>query len=434
VFAVIDVETTGGHLYDDRITEIAIYVSDGTKLIKSFSSLVNPERKITPFVVKLTGISDEMVSTAPTFAIIAKEVLEHIEPHIFVAHNIGFDYSMVKREFKRIGIPFRATGVCTVQLSQRVFKNQASYSLGNLCQNLGITLNNRHRAFGDAEATAFLLHKIVEEKGLDYIVEHSNAYTQNIEFEGAVNQKMIDDLPEEPGIFRFLNDKNEILFIRASKNIFGEVSKFLLTEVYTSKFKDLFKSIASIDYSVYNSLIISELQEIEEIRKIKPLYNKSSITKDYPVGIYENKNLQQAAFVVERSSDNKSLWRFNNEKKAYSFLKKLSRENKIHPPGFPNNEGVINNYRELVEEVLVKDLYPMRNFFIIREVGFASTIYAIYVEDFCFRGFAEIDKEFYDGTLESLKESLKPCENNPFSQKALQRYLRKKKTVKIIPC
>ncbi len=132
MFAVIDVETTGGHLYDDRITEVAIYVTDGSKMIKSFSSLVNPERKITPFVVKLTGITDEMVSAAPTFSQIGQEILAHTENCIFVAHNIGFDYSMIKREFKRIGTPFRRSNVCTVQLSQRVFKNQPSYSLGNL--------------------------------------------------------------------------------------------------------------------------------------------------------------------------------------------------------------------------------------------------------------------------------------------------------------
>lgn len=434
MFAVIDVETTGGHLYDDRITEIAIYVTDGKKLVKSFSSLVNPQRKITPFVVKLTGITDEMVSDAPLFADVAQEVLDMTEDCIFVAHNIGFDYSMVKREFKRIGIAFRRPNACTVQLSQRVFKNQPSYSLGNLTKNLGIELNNRHRAFGDAEATAFLLQKMIGEKGIDYVIDHSNANTQNIDFEGNVTQQMVDDLPEDPGVYKFLNEKNEVLFLRSAKNIFAEVSKFLLTDIKIERYKGLFAKTHVIEATVFNSVIVAELQEIESLRKIQPTYNKVSTFKKYPVGIYENKNQNDKAFYVERNPNGKALWRFLNEKRAHSFLKKFIKENRLNPPTFPNNNEVVNAYRDKVEAALVKELYPMRNFFIIREVSFANTIYAIYIEDFVYQGYAEIDKEFYDGKLDTIKENIIYCENNPFAQKALIRYLRKKKSVKILPC
>ncbi len=434
MFAVIDVETTGGHLYDDRITEVAIYVTDGYKMMKSFSSLVNPERKITPFVVKLTGITDEMVSTAPTFSQIGQEILAHTENCIFVAHNIGFDYSMIKREFKRIGIPFRRSNVCTVQLSQRVFKNQPSYSLGNLSKNLGIILENRHRAFGDAEATAILLHKIIEKKGIDYVIEHSNANTQNIEFEGALSQEMIDALPEDPGVFRFLNEKNEVLFLKSAKNIFAEVSKFLLNEIKHPRYDDLFKKIHSIDTQVFNSVIVAELQEIEEVRSIKPRYNKQSIAKAYPVGIYENKHENAPAFYIERNPNGKALWRFINEKRANNFLKRLTKDRRLSPPAFPNNKDVINRYRDRVEGALIDELYPMRTFFIVREVSFANTIYAIYIEDFSYIGYAEIDKEFYDGRIETLKENIVYRENNPYVQKSLKRYLRRKKSVKLIAC
>ena len=434
MFAVIDVETTGGHLYDDRITEVAIYVTDGTKLIKSFSSLVNPERKITPFVVKLTGITDEMVSTAPTFAEIAEEVLSYTEDCVFVAHNISFDYSMIKREFKRIGIPFRRPNACTVELSQRVFKNQPSYSLGNLTKNLGIKLSNRHRAFGDAQATAILLQMIIEEKGVSYILDHSNAHTQNIDFEGALTQEMIDALPEDPGVCRFLSAENEVLYVRASKNIFADVSKFLLNEIKQSRYEDLFKNIDSIDAQVFNSVIVAELQEIEDIRSIKPRYNKISAGKTYPVGIYENGHENSSALYVERNPNGKALWRFINEKRANNFLKKLRKERHLAPPSFPNNKEVINKYRSDVERALIAELYPIRTFFIIREVSFANTIYAIYIEDFSYIGYTEIDRDFYDGSIEALKENLIYCENNPFVLKTLQRYLKKKKSVKMIAC
>ncbi len=262
MFAVIDVETTGGHLYDDRITEIAIYKTDGYKLIDSFSSLINPQRKITPFVVKLTGINDDMVQSAPLFADVAEKILEITKDCIFVAHNIGFDYSMVKREFKRIGISFRRQNVCTVQLSQRVFKNQSSYSLGNLCKNLNISINNRHRAFGDAEATAILLKKILEAKGLDYVIEHSNAFSKNIKFNGFLTQEMIDVLPEDPGVFRFIDKKNQILYIGSAKNIFLEVTKQLKKLSESQNNERFFDKIHLIDTQVFNSVIIAKLQEI----------------------------------------------------------------------------------------------------------------------------------------------------------------------------
>lgn len=434
MFAVIDVETTGGHLYDDRITEVAIYVTDGKKLIKSFSSLVNPERKITPFVVKLTGITDEMVSTAPTFAEIAEEVLSYTKDCVFIAHNISFDYSMIKREFKRIGIPFRRSNACTVELSQRVFKNQPSYSLGNLTKNLGINLSNRHRAYGDAEATAILLQMIIEEKGESYILDHSNANTQNIDFEGSLTQEIVDALPEDPGVFRFVNAEKEVLYISAAKNIFAAVSKFLLSEIKHSRYVDLFKNTASIDVQVFNSVVVAELQEIEDIRSIKPKYNKISIAKTYPVGIYENRGENSSAFYVERNPNGKALWRFINEKRANSFLKKLNKERRLAPPSFPNHKEVIDKYRNDVEHALIEELYPMRTFFIIREVSFANTIYAIYIEDFSYIGYAEIDREFYDGRIETLKENIIYCENNPFVLKTLQRYLKRKKSVKLIAC
>ena len=341
---------------------------------------------------------------------------------------------MIKREFKRIGVPFRRSNACTVQLSQRVFKNQPSYSLGNLTKNLGINLSNRHRAFGDAEATAILLQMMIKEKGVAYILDHSSAYTQNIDFEGSLTQEMIDALPEDPGVFRFLSDENEVLYVRASKNMFADVSKFLLNEIKHSRYEDLFKNIDSIDAQVFNSVIVAELQEIEDIRNIKPKYNKISAAKTYPVGIYENRHENSSAFYVERNPNGKALWRFISEKRAHNFLKKLRKERHLAPPSFPNQKEVINKYRNDVEHALIEELYPMRTFFIIREVSFANTIYAIYIEDFSYIGYAEIDREFYDGSVETLKENLIYCENNPFVLKTLQRYLKKKKSVRLIAC
>ena len=208
----------------------------------------------------------------------------------------------------------------------------------------------------------------------------------------------------------------------------------MLNEIKHPRYDDLFKKIHSIDTQVFNSVIVAELQEIEEVRSIKPRYNKQSIAKPYPVGIYENKHENAPAFYIERNPNGKALWRFINEKRANNFLKRLTKDRRLSPPTFPNNKDVINRYRDRVEGALIDELYPMRTFFIIREVSFANTIYAIYIEDFSYIGYAEIDKEFYDGRIETLKENIVYCENNPYVQKSLKRYLRRKKSVKLIAC
>jgi DNA polymerase-3 subunit epsilon len=153
MYAIIDVETTGGSPSIDRIIEIAVIVYDGDTIIEQYSSLVNPRRNIDKYVTQLTGITDKMVSHAPFFEDIQEKVTQLTEGNIFVAHNVKFDYGMVRSEYKRIGIDFVRKHIDTVTLSQKILPGFSSYSLGSLCDSLGIIIENRHRALGDAEAT-----------------------------------------------------------------------------------------------------------------------------------------------------------------------------------------------------------------------------------------------------------------------------------------
>ncbi len=161
-----------------------------------------------------------------------------------------------------------------------------------------------------------------------------------------------------------------------------------------------------------------------------PAYNKASTYKKHPFGIFETNSKSSPAFYIERSSKGASLWRFSNERSAKRFLKKLLHDYKLN--SYLTGSDKAKEYRKRVENVLQKELYPYRNFFILREVSFANTIYAIYIQDYSYVGYAEIDKEFYDGKTETLKENIIYCENNPFVLKALKRYISKKKNLKII--
>ena len=161
MYAIVDIETTGGG-GTSRITEIAVFRHDGEKIVDVFHSLVNPEMYIPPFITRLTGIDNAMVQDSPTFYDIQDSVRALTKDAWFVAHNAKFDYGFIKREFGAMEEYFERDLLCTVQLSRKIFPGFKSYSLGNLCDSLQISLENRHRAHGDAAATVKLFELLLK--------------------------------------------------------------------------------------------------------------------------------------------------------------------------------------------------------------------------------------------------------------------------------
>jgi len=160
VYAVIDVETTGGTAGQDRVTEIGLVKLQYGREVARFTTLINPQRRIPPFIRKLTGITDAMVATAPCFSDIADELWQHLQGCIFVAHNVRFDYGFIRAELARCGYQLQLPQLCTVVQSRRYFPGLASYSLANLAGHFAIPLETHHRALADAVAAAELLLRI----------------------------------------------------------------------------------------------------------------------------------------------------------------------------------------------------------------------------------------------------------------------------------
>jgi DNA polymerase-3 subunit epsilon len=164
LYAIIDIETTGQSAANGKITEIAIFVHNGFQITDSFSSLINPECYIPGFITSLTGIDNEMVRDAPKFYEIARQIVEITHDKIFVAHNVSFDYKFIQEEFKRLGYDYQRKTMCTVRMGRKFLPGHKSYSLGKICDELGISINGRHRAAGDALATTKLFEIILERK------------------------------------------------------------------------------------------------------------------------------------------------------------------------------------------------------------------------------------------------------------------------------
>jgi len=161
MFSIVDVETTGGIGGPTRLTEVAVFRHDGRRVVDSFHSLLNPGCAIPPFIQKLTGITDELVVDAPTFADVAADIARVTENAVFVAHNAPFDYGFLQKEFNWLDQPFERPKLCTVWLSRRIFPGLPSYSLGKLCRSLEIPVSDRHRAHGDAAATVQLFELLL---------------------------------------------------------------------------------------------------------------------------------------------------------------------------------------------------------------------------------------------------------------------------------
>ena len=164
-FAIVDLETTGSPASSNGITEIAIVLHDGKKIEGKYETLINPGMPIPPYVANLTHISNEMVAKAPDFSVVANDILKILEGRVFVAHNVNFDYPFLQYFFQKEGINFQANKLCTLKLTRKAFPSFERYGLDFLCKAMEIDLINRHRAGGDAYATAIIFDKIINNNG-----------------------------------------------------------------------------------------------------------------------------------------------------------------------------------------------------------------------------------------------------------------------------
>lgn len=162
MYAIIDIETSGGNYKTGKITEVAIYKHDGYKIIDEYTTLINPETKIDWYVKKLTGIDNNLVKDSPKFYEVAKNILDITKGCVFIAHNVDFDYGFIRQEFKSLGYEFKRKKLCTVKLSRQLIPGKKSYSLGKLCKEIGIPIEDRHRAAGDALATVKLFELLLK--------------------------------------------------------------------------------------------------------------------------------------------------------------------------------------------------------------------------------------------------------------------------------
>ncbi|MEJ6777534.1 MAG: exonuclease domain-containing protein [Crocinitomicaceae bacterium] len=329
-FAIIDIETTGGSPKDSKVTEIAIYKHDGKEIIDEYSTLVNPEIPIPPFIVNLTGISEKMVKNAPKFFEIAKKLIEFTEGCIFVAHNVSFDYSVIRYEFNSLGFDYRRAHLCTVRSSRFIIPDHDSYSLGKLTKNLGIALIGRHRAGGDALATAKLFGLLYkkDQKSLEtFIQEELNPKRLHPN----LDIKALDEIPNKTGVYKFFNPENQLIYIGNSIDIKKSVEHHL-RNTKTNKSAKMQPEISRIEFELTGSELIALLLESEIIRQHQPVYNKSSHKNKISHGFYNY--IDKAGYTrffigLKSNTSGIPLASFMSKKDGDDFMAQVVKKNKL---------------------------------------------------------------------------------------------------------
>jgi DNA polymerase-3 subunit epsilon len=268
IYAIIDVESTGGKIEEDAIIDIAILRFDGHRIVDQFHSLVNPEREIQPFVTSLTGITPKMVQTAPKFYELAKRIVEITNDAVLVAHNTQFDYRILKEEFHRLGFDFKSATLCTVELAQRLLKDHESFKLDKLAKALGIPLSNRHRALGDAEATLSLL-KILREK--DPLNEAERLITRTIKESDTLpsHLEMVRTAADVPGVLQLFGKKDKLVYCAYTTSIKNTVETLLSAANYSKK--PLFRSVKKLSYEECPSKLLGLIKTYHYQKTQRPL-------------------------------------------------------------------------------------------------------------------------------------------------------------------
>ena len=458
VYAIVDLETTGGMAKRDKITEIGIVLYNGEEVIDSYQTLVNPGRSIPPEITRITSITNEMVASAPFFYEVAKNVVELTEGAIFVAHNVRFDYSFLKEEFSSLGYTFTKRQLCTVRLSRKAFPGLKSYSLGNLIRHFDIKVSARHRALDDALATTELLKNILSqdyaEQTIDQIV---NAGIKSSKLPKEISLEKLHALPEAPGVYYFHNTYGKVIYVGKSINIKKRVMQHFSKT--TQKAEKLARMVTEISTEETGNELLAMLLESHEIKALQPEVNRAQRTSEYPYFIHHYFDSNgYLNFAWEKSSiktrKNKHiLSHYGSKQGAISHLAGITNElslcqskTDLHGKEGPcflyktkmcygacDQEESSEDYNSRAEMGIdmLKRIFD-QNFFLTLDGRTQDEKGIVLVEEGHYKGYGYISIEDFNYGIEEIKEVIKYVPINPETNGIIRTYLHKFPFTKLI--
>lgn len=460
MFAIIDVETTGGTARWERITEIAIVLHDGEKVVDTFSTLLNPERSIPWNITQITGITDAMVSDAPRFFEVAKQIVQMTEDCIFVAHNVTFDYNFIREEFARLGFNYTRKQLCTVRLARKVFPGLASYSLSNLKNHFNIHAEKSHRALDDTLATTKLFELILaEQEGGGSIRGLVNQGVKETKLPQNITLERLHAVPESCGVYYLHDIRGEVIYVGKSLNIRKRLFEHFAD--MTPKGEKLRVGVADLSWEITGSELVALLHESAEIKRLQPPINRALRIRNYAGAIftYTDQNGYKCLAVGKRTEKNARkldlVAEYPKLDHAKSHLQSMVRSwelcfrlanldssekacfhysiKKCH--GACIGEESPEDYNERVALAMAEiDKRLSGSFFLIDRGRSEGEMALVGVQDGVYRGFGYVGADMGESTVEDLLECLKPLDSsNPDAARIIHYFMESKKGLKVVP-
>lgn len=325
LYAIVDIETTGGHASSNGITEIAIIVCDGNNIIEEYQTLINPEKEIPVFIESLTGISNKMVAEAPLFKEVAAKIYAILNNKIFIAHNVNFDYSFVNYHLIKEGYHLNCKKLCSVRLARKIFPGLPSYSLGKICRHFNINNISRHRAMGDALATTNLFFLMLENDRENKIEESLKSNSKEQILPPNLSREELLALPKTPGVYYFKDKSGKILYVGKAINLYKRVCSHFSNNNPGKKKQDFLRQIYSIHYQSCGTELMAIILETIEIKRLWPAQNKALKNAEAKFGlyVYEDQVGYLRLGVGKKAKFSKPFHSFCNLNDAYFILRKI---------------------------------------------------------------------------------------------------------------
>ncbi len=450
MFAIIDIETCGGKFEYRRghVIEICILIHDGLTVVDKFTTLINPQCYISPTFVRISGITNEMVEGAPTFAQVANKIWEMTEGKIFVAHNVGFDYGFIKEEFASFGAKFKRDTLCTVRLSRKLIPGKKSYSLGNLCESLGIENEARHRAEGDAVATAKLFDILMQIKSDHPVFKNKGVDELMVRRIDKIKKYILDKLPEECGVYYFLDQEQNIIYIGKSVNAYNRAMSHFNTK--EQKGRKMLNDLYNVDFVATGSELIALLLEAEEIKKHKPKYNRQRKADNFTHSIdwfKDEKGIINFKLVDYNESEN-ALMSFTSYFSARDRLESWLDEHTLclRYCGLTDDKAICFNhqikkcngicaeqeeieiYNKRAEAILDNYIFAKPNFVIIDKGKMPGEQSVILIENSHYAGFGYFDSSIQISSPEEFKWLIKKANYYPDADDLVRGWMKGNKT------
>lgn len=432
-YAVVDIETTGGSVSNSRITEIAILLHDGNKVTKRWSRLVNPEMPIPLHITALTGINETMVADAPTFAELAEEIYQLLSDCVFVAHNVNFDYSFLRGQLAACGLTWNATKLCTVRLSRKLIPGLPSYSLGKLCSAVAIELKDRHRALGDAEATAILFNMLLAKDEQELIKGMITKASPEQRLPPNVSEADFKALPESAGVYYFHNRAGKVIYVGKAINLKKRVASHFTGNTGSARRQHFLRDIYAISFERCGSELMALLLECAEIQRLWPMYNSALKRFEAKYGLYHYVAINGYSYLAvgPLPKQHQSVKTFDREVDGLNYLAEMSEKFQIDQrfcrygkASVLRSDQVLpslKEHNEAVEQLLAYIATAMPSFMILQQGRANEEQGCIYVEkgSFCRMGYLDAQQSLNE---DDIKENLTGYKGNHYMLQLVMGY------------